>query len=146
MQTNIDAPWGFYTYETRFNLDLASLDGISIQGRYAADNRLIEMRLNGNIAFVGPNISGASCSSTGCEEFTSPTPFSIADLSWFADGLNVLQVTIENQGPTTGNPTSFVLSGSVSATRISEPATLPLFLIGWAGSTILIRRERHNHA
>jgi hypothetical protein len=140
--TNVDAPWGYYTYETQFTLDLNTLAGLSISGLYAADNRLIDIRLNGNVAFVGPNVSGVSCSSTGCEEFAVATAFNIDDRSLFADGLNRFQVTIENQGPTSGNPTSFVLSGAVNATPVPAPSTFALLLAGLGLVSSLTRRPQ----
>jgi hypothetical protein len=98
------------------------------------------MRLNGNVAFVGPNVSGASCSSTGCEEFVVATVFNIDDRSLFADGLNRFHVTIENQGPTSGNPTSFVLSGAVNATPVPAPSTYALVLVGLGLVGFMARR------
>jgi len=139
----MDAPWGYYTYETQFIVDVDSLGGFSISGLYAADNRLIDMRLNGNVVFVGPNVSGL-CSSTECDEFSVPTTFLIEDQSWFSDGANFFQVTIDNQGPTTGNPTSFVLSGSVFATPVPEPSTFAMLLAGLGLVGFMTRRRRFN--
>ena len=119
-----DAAWGNYTYKTQFPLSLATLSDLSIQGHYAADNRLIEIRLNGHVVFVGPNVSGSACTPTGCDEFSSPTAFSITDPSYFVNGVNVLEVVIENQGPTFSNPTSFLLSGAVQGTSVSEPSSI----------------------
>lgn len=140
--SNVDAPSGYYTYETQFIVDLDALNGISISGLYAADNRLIDIRLNGNVVFVGPNVSGISCSSTGCDEFSIPTTFLIDDQSMFADGVNFFQVTIENQ-PSTGNPTSVVLSGVVDATPVPEPSTYAMFLAG-LGLIGFVARRRHD--
>lgn len=138
-ETNNDAPWGYYTYETLFNIDLNALSAVSVYGQYAADNRLIDIRLNGNVAFVGPNVSGVSCPPLGCEEFIAPISFSINDSSWFVNGLNVLQVTIDNQGPTFGNPTSFVFNAAVDAIQVPEPSSI-FILLGGLGAMSLTRR------
>ncbi len=137
-----DAPWGYYTYEMQFAVRLDLFSGLSIVGQYAADNRLIDMRLNGHTFFVGPNVSGASCAPTGCREFESPgapISFSMTDQSLFVNGLNALQVTIENQGPTFGNPTSFALAGAVNGTPIPEPGSIALLGVGLTA----LRARRH---
>lgn len=141
-ETNNDAPWGYYTYETQFNIGLNTLNAISVYGQYAADNRLIDIRLNGNVAFIGSNVSGVSCPPTGCQEFTAPISFSINDPSWFVDGLNILQVTIDNQGPTFGNPTSFVFSALVDAIQVPEPGSIFLFLGGLCVISLIRRSTR----
>ena len=138
IETNYDAPWGNYTYEFLFNLDRDVLVNLALSGQLAADNRLIEMRLNGATFLVGPNISGVGCPATGCEEFKSPTApisFLLMNDALFLDGVNAFQVTIENQGPTFTNPTSILLSGSVSGTYVPVPvpATILLVVLGLIG-------------
>jgi len=70
------------------------------------------------------------------------TAFNIDDRSLFADGLNRFQVTIENQGPTAGNPTSFALSGAVDASPVPDPSTFALLLAGLGLVSSLTRRSQ----
>lgn len=130
-----DAPFGLYTYEASFILTSEGGIAVTFSGEYAADNRLIDIRLNGTVAFIGPNSDGLSCPGTGCEEFIEPIEFVIDDQALFRGGLNLVQVTIENQGPTQTNPTSFVLRASVEAAEltVSDPSSIALLAIGFIG-------------
>ena len=132
-ETNyVDAPWGLYTYQISFLLDFRSASSFSIEGEYAADNRLMSIYLNGHTAFTGPHASGSGCPATGCEEFLSATHFLIAQPNLFVDGLNVMRVVIENQGPTYGNPTSWAMHAYINAqtSQVSEPHMLSLVILG----------------
>jgi hypothetical protein len=143
--TNVDAPAGYYVYETTFMLEGGMQVTASVLGRYLADNRLIDIQLNGNVAFNGPNVSGAACGLSGCEEFGSFTGFSIDNTALFVDGVNVLRVKIENQ-PSSTNPTQFAMDAGVFATPVPEPNGGLLFLMGLGALVAafgLLNRSHH---
>jgi hypothetical protein len=139
--TNIDAPAGYYVYETTFTLADGMQSTAQIVARYLADNRLINVTLNGSVAFIGPNVTGAACGGAGCEEFSFFTPFTIADPSLFAPGLNALRLTVENQ-PSSTNPTQFALDANVFATPVPEPSAALLLLAGLGAGALVMRRGR----
>lgn len=126
--TNEDAPFGPYTFAATF--DAAGWTGVEISGEWAADNRLIEIRVNSRVAFTGPSASGAGCPATGCEEFSNASPFLIpATSGLFVSGENTVEVVINNDGPTQGNPVSFVMtmraSEAPAARIVIDPAAYP---------------------
>lgn len=128
-ETNEDAPFGPYTYQATF--DTSGWTGAEVSGSWGADNRLLQIRINSVIAFTGPNASGDDCPAAGCEEFNTPSSFIISNRSGlFVDGLNTIEVVINNDGPTSGNPTAFVLNAHVTETPADvtitvDPAAYP---------------------
>lgn len=137
---DFNAPAGFYTYATAFDLDFANGTNPIISGEYSADNRGISILLNGALVFVGPNAGAGACGGAACEEFKVSTSFVITQDAPFVQGPNTLAIIIENQDFAATNPTSVAVHASLTM----EPVPLPpaLWLMGSAlGGVIAMWRR-----
>lgn len=133
--TNEDAPGGLYSYQTRFAVGSTQGVFITIDGEWAADNRLVEVLLNGS------NIFNSSCGLPDCAEYGSAIPFFYDGQDFYQPGQNLLTFVIENQMPGQAtNPSSFVFSGAVEFRAIPEPVSLTLVSLGLLGIGFARRR------
>jgi hypothetical protein len=122
---------GLYFYQLGFSL--AGFDPATAQfaGRFAADNSVNEIRLNGNLLAA----SGGN--------FNLWTAF--AATSGFVAGDNVLTFTVNNLGQTSGNPSGLrveFLSSDVTATgTVPEPASWAMMIAGFGLVGAAMRRR-----
>lgn len=124
--TNI--PEGPYVFETSFTIP-ANLDPTSaiILGRFAADNQIDEVYLNG--LPLGISYSG----------FSALTDFTID--GGFVSGTNTLTVLVSNFGPG-DNPGGFRMEFDGFAYQIPEPSTLALVALALGGALVAGWRGR----
>lgn len=96
-----------YTYTLRFHLpcDPRRYRDLSIQGRYAADNWVTEVKLNGQ----NGNPSVSSCTDANLECFDAATSFAIT--SGFVQGLNTLTIRVRNFHP--NSPSALAVSAGL---------------------------------
>lgn len=102
------SPAGTYVYRTVFTVSAGSAASVAINGRFAADDELLDIRLNG--ASLGT--SGA-----GFDRWIS---FSIS--RGFVEGTNTLEFVVSNAS-TSVNPTGFrvEMSAAGSGTSVANP-------------------------
>ena len=123
---NID---GIYTYITTFSLNGFNPNSASFSGRFAADNLVSAITLNG-VTITG---SGGG--------FNFWTDFSSAGGNFVA-GVNTLSFTVENGAQLTGNPTGLRVEFlSSSATAVPEPAAWMLLVAGFGLVGVSARRR-----
>ena len=127
-----DAPHGAYKFAVAFPLSKQPGVTYSIVGEYSADNRVLDVFLNGTLVFEGPYKSGdpTVCPSiNGCEEFLAFTPLRIQQSDVFVDGQNLLTFVVNNDPPTDTNVSGLIVRASVEATTV-VPLPAPLWLLG----------------
>jgi hypothetical protein len=111
---------GFYTYSLTFSLAGFDAASASFSGRFAVDNTVDEIRLNGNL--IG---SGGACCSFGAGGVFSA-------LDGFVAGDNTLSFTVRNFAQTSGNPSGLRVEFLQSnANAVPEPATWALMIGGF---------------
>jgi hypothetical protein len=111
---------GLYTYSLTFSLAGFNPASASFSGRFAVDNTVDEIRLNGHLIGSG----GACCS------FSSGGSFGA--LTGFVAGDNTLSFTVRNFAQTSGNPSGLrveFLDSNVNA--VPEPATWAMMIGGF---------------
>lgn len=109
---------GLYSYSLTFDLTGFQFGSASFSGRFAVDNSVDSITLNGN------TISGSGGT------FSSWSAFSAS--SGFTSGLNTLTFNTRNFAQSGGNPAGlrveFLQSNAVA---VPEPATWALFILGF---------------
>lgn len=88
-------PAGDYTYETTFTVEGFNPGKASITGRFATDNELLTIYLNGNSL-------GISNSDSGINPYHSWHNFTIPPSADFRNGQNTLDFVVHNDGGPTG--------------------------------------------
>ena len=122
---------GLYFYNLSFSL--AGFDPATAQfaGRFAADNGVNEIRLNGNLLAA----SGGN--------FNIWTGFGAT--SGFVAGTNVLTFTVNNLGQTSGNPSGlrveFTSSDASVVPGVPEPASWAMMIAGFGLVGATMRRR-----
>lgn len=126
---------GAYAYSLTF--DLAGFDPAtaSFAGRFAADNAVTSISLNGQ------TILGADGTFTDWTDFASVTDA-------FVDGLNTLTFNLANFAQANGNPTGLRVEFTSSSvddlvgSAVPEPATWAMLLVGFGVIGTSIRRRK----
>lgn len=113
-----------YTFRTQFDLSGYDTSTASLSGGVAADNQVVDVRLNGQSL----GVSWSSYSSFA----------SFVASSGFVAGVNTLDFVIDNWSGPTGLRTE--LSGNFTALPVPEPASLLLLSAGLAGLALRSRR------
>jgi uncharacterized repeat protein (TIGR01451 family) len=104
---------GNYTYRLQLNLNPSLYTNLHIVGQYAADNTAT-VRLNG--------VTQASCTGNGCFQ----TPQSLAITSGFINGVNDLDITVNN----ISNITGLLVAAKLQATCLACAAA-PTGMVAW---------------
>ncbi len=119
---------GVYHYTLSFTLP--QISAAMFNGRYAVDNAIDRISLNGN------TIGGAGGG------FTFWTAF--AANSGFVSGANTLDFTVRNFAQNGGNPSGLRVEFGRSdfTAGVPEPATWGLMIMGFGGVGAMIRRRR----
>jgi hypothetical protein len=122
---------GFYNYTLSFDLTGFLPGTASFNGRFAVDNELDSITLNGNPVTQG-----------GAGGFSFWTSF--ASAGGFVAGPNTLQFTVRNLAGS-GNPTGLrveILGSAVTAAGVPEPASWALLIAGFGLIGAMARRRR----
>lgn len=116
-----------YTYATNFDLTGIDLSTAYIAGRWASDDPVTDVRLNGNSL----GLSGGN--------YTYWTPFTIA--SGFNAGINTLAFDVINSG---GGPTGLRVEFTELrfTPAVPEPETYAMLIAGLAVTGIFLRRRK----
>jgi hypothetical protein len=119
---------GLYFYNLGFSLTGFQPATASFSGRFAADNQVTAIRLNGNLLAA----SGGG--------FGSWTNF--AATSGFVAGANTLQFVVTNIGQTSGNPSGLRVEFTASdVTAVPEPASWAMMIAGFGLVGATMRRR-----
>lgn len=128
---------GFYTYQLAFDLTGFNPATATFTGRFATDNQVTQIRLNGQ-----------AITQAGLGSFNRWTEFSAS--AGFVDGLNSLAFTVRNLRQASGNPTgvrvefqSSAVAPIATATGVPEPASWALLISGF-GLVGAAQRRRRN--
>jgi hypothetical protein len=119
---------GLYYYNLGFSLTGFQPATASFAGRFAADNNVTAIRLNGNLLAA----SGG--------DFDIWTSF--AANSGFVAGANTLQFVVTNIGQTSGNPSGLRVEFTASdVTAVPEPASWAMMIAGFGLVGAAMRRR-----
>lgn len=111
-----------YNYTTTFTVGAnANLSTVSIGGKYASDDRITDVLLNGHSLGL----------STGLGDFGSFTSFSIASSVYFQHGVNSLTFKTSNFNYTSTGLIVDGLAGSYNA--VPEPSSIAMLGLGVVG-------------
>lgn len=125
---------GFYTYSLSFDLGKFVPGTASFNGRFAVDNTVTSILLNGTQITQG-----------GLGTFNSWTNFSAS--SGFIGGINTLSFRVRNFAGRTGNPTGLRVEILGSAyDPVPEPASWATLIAGFGMVGAVLRRRRVNLA
>ncbi|MEO1968191.1 MAG: PEPxxWA-CTERM sorting domain-containing protein [Sphingomonadaceae bacterium] len=120
---------GFYSYGLNFDLSGFDPSTASFAGRFAVDNMVNSIMLNG----VALAATGGS--------FGSWTDFSAS--SGFVSGLNTLTFNVENSAQASGNPTGLRVEFTQSSVAaVPEPAVWALMIVGFGFIGMSLRRSK----
>ncbi|XHR99925.1 hypothetical protein ACFB49_15220 [Sphingomonas sp. DBB INV C78] len=125
---------GLYSYTLDFDLTGFDLTTANFTGRFAADNRVTSILLNGQ------EITGSGGTYDSWTDFAS-----VSDA--FVEGVNTLSFNVTNFAQASGNPTGLrveFLTNSVSPganTPVPEPATWAMMLVGFGVVGASMRRR-----
>lgn len=121
---------GFYTYSLGFDLTGFQPATASFAGRFAADNQVAQIRLNGSVV-----------SQAGPGSFASWTGFAAS--SGFISGFNVLEFLVRNERQSSGNPTGLRVEFQTSSINaVPEPASWAMLIAGFGLIGAAARRRR----
>lgn len=121
---------GIYTYNLDFDLTGFYKSTAVFSGRFAADNRVTGIRLNGALL---PASGGG---------FRDWTAFGAS--SGFRSGVNTLSVDVTNIGQTRGNPSGLRVEFlSSNANAVPEPATWAMLVAGFGLVGVSMRRRKN---
>jgi len=128
---------GTYKYATTFFIS-SPFSLASLSGRFAADNVIDDIKLNGHIIYLGPHDGTTS-------QFSNWTGFS--SLLWFQQGSNTLEFDVRNYGQNGGNPSGLnVQFLDSSVTAVPEPSTWAMMILGFLGVGFMAYRRKSNSA
>jgi hypothetical protein len=131
-----NAAAGDYVFRTTFDLTGFDPATASISGQWLADNRGLDILLNGvSLNFTTSNPPG---------NFTVWTTFLIT--SGFQAGLNTLDFLVRNDVQATGNPVGLRVEMTGTASPVPLPAAAWLLLSGLVGFAALGRRRVSENA
>jgi hypothetical protein len=136
-QEGINVDQGTYIFQTAVTLTPAQAAAARIAGlRYAADNSLILLTVNGTTVFSQPT-------SDVERDYTSFHDIGDVGLGLFRAGGNTIQFTVDN-APVGATAMAFRLEGAVTSAAVPEPSAWVLAAVGLAGgfATNLMRRRR----
>ena len=120
---------GYYNFGLSFSLTAAEAAGASFLGRFAADNIVDDIRLNGNSLGNGGG-------------FGFWTDFA-ANSSSFVTGDNFLLFQVRNYKQNGGNPAGLRVEFQNSAVGgVPEPATWAMMITGFGIAGVALRRRR----
>ncbi len=119
---------GIYTYATIFSLNKLKASTASFSGRFASDNTVDSIQLN------GVTISGSGGSFDHWNSFSSAG-------GTFRAGYNLLTFTVRNYACSCNNPTGLRVEVSGTATAVPEAATWTMMIAGFGLVGIATRRR-----
>jgi hypothetical protein len=126
---------GFYEYSLTFNLTAAEAAGASFSGRYAADNAISWIKLNGTQLASTADPAGLG-GFTFWSSFAASTPA-------FQAGSNTLAFRVINYSQDGGNPSGLrVEFTNATVGVVPEPASWALMIGGFGMAGAMLRRRR----
>jgi hypothetical protein len=126
---------GLYYYNLAFSLTGFVPSTASFAGRFAADNKVTQISLNGNVL---------AASGGGFGDWTS-----FGASSGFVAGLNNLQFIVTNIGQQAGNPSGLRVEftqSDVTAGGVPEPASWAMMIAGFGLVGAAMRRRQRSLA
>lgn len=138
LDTPATGPDGIYSYSLSFTLP--QFTAASLDGRFASDNDVLGISLNGNAL-------GAAAPGNPLGGFDHWTGFNATSAD-FVGGTNTLTFTVRNWAWDSGNPTGFraEFTGSDLTAGVPEPASWSLMLMGFGGLGAMLRSQRRRQA
>ncbi len=122
---------GYYDYSLNFDLSGFSAGTAAFAGRFAADNAVTGIALNGTQIAQG-----------GAGSFNAWTSFASTG-GTFLSGLNTLTFTVKNVQQSSGNPTGLRVEFLESAiSSVPEPASWAMLIAGFGMVGFASRRRR----
>ena len=124
---------GFYAYSLAFDLARFIPSTAKLSGRFAVDNTVTQILLNGSaITQAGPG------------SFNVWTAFSAT--SGFINGVNTLAFTVRNNAQASGNPTGLRVEFTTSSIDpVPEPTSWAMLIAGFGLVGVVMRRRRAPH-
>lgn len=119
-----------YTYSLVFNLNGLGSNTASFAGRFAADNAVTAIRLNGNL------LSANGGAFTSWKDFGTNTGF--------VTGFNTLEFDVTNFGQADGNPSGLRVEflRSTAFEAVPEPQSWALMIAGFGLVGVSMRRRK----